>query len=406
MKISNLQIWNYRSCIKTRLKVNPGLTTLIGINGAGKTNILHAIRLLKNIKSSRFGARGAARDIADLTHSKIHFDALADEASKVSIEVDAYYDTGDSNDETIQFATLKARPRGSREWIEIDVEIFRYLDYLGSLEKTADVNEFLAARYNIKSMDQDLVITLAKYLNGISYYSATQFSDPSKCPVSLEFEESRIASAFGRFGDSDKHSKFMQDLYSAYKASSNSYLRFINSVNKNGIGLVSNITFLEHQIPSSSIRVKMGGKVEKIEKNRSIVVPSIEIGNLILSPSQLSEGTFKTLALIFYIMNDSSDLLLVEEPEVCVHHGLLSSIIELVKVQSKTKQIIISTHSDYVLDKLTPEDVVMVTKEKRRGTIARPLSQSLSKNDFKALKAYLDKSGNLGEYWREGGFDA
>ena len=87
-----------------------------------------------------------------------------------------------------------------------------------------------------------------------------------------------------------------------------------------------------------------------------------------------------------------------------MHHGLLSSILELIKTQSKYKQIIISTHSDYVLDKLKPENIVLIKKDKVNGTIANSLSKSLSKNEFSALKKYLKLSGNLGEYWKEGGF--
>jgi len=33
------------------------------------------------------------------------------------------------------------------------------------------------------------------------------------------------------------------------------------------------------------------------------------------------------------------------------------------------------------------------------------LTKTLSQNDYKALKEYLENSGNLGEYWKEGGFD-
>jgi len=126
---------------------------------------------------------------------------------------------------------------------------------------------------------------------------------------------------------------------------------------------------------------------------------------IFLIPNQLSEGTFKTLALLFYIINDVSELLLIEEPEVCIHHGLLDSIIELIKVQSKKKQIIISTHSDYVLDKLKPENVVLVSRDTDKGTIAKPLSKALSKNDYAALKSYLQDEGNLGEYWKLSEFE-
>ena len=69
------------------------------------------------------------------------------------------------------------------------------------------------------------------------------------------------------------------------------------------------------------------------------------------------------------------------------------------------RPVLISTHSDYVLDHLNPENLLLVKKTNNKGTVASPLNKLLSKNDYRALKDYLQESGNLGEYWREGGFD-
>jgi predicted ATPase len=110
--------------------------------------------------------------------------------------------------------------------------------------------------------------------------------------------------------------------------------------------------------------VKVGGKLKEIKRNRHLVVPSIKINNNELSPNQLSEGTFKTLALIYYILTDDSKILLVEEPEVCIHHGLLSSIMQLIKIQSKLKQIIISTHSDFVRSSKTGRSLTFKVSDK------------------------------------------
>ena len=56
-----------------------------------------------------------------------------------------------------------------------------------------------------------------------------------------------------------------------------------------------------------------------------------------LSFNQLSEGTFRALALIFYLMADDSDLLLLEEPEVgVVHSGLLVSLLKLIHFTARS----------------------------------------------------------------------
>jgi len=246
-----------------------------------------------------------------------------------------------------------------------------------------------------------VVQEISKCLGNINYYSASQFSDPSRCPVSLDLEDDRPRSRPRQ--DTIDHEQFIYDLYRSYKRSTKAFERYRHVIGSDGIGLVDNIHFDEIRLPSNFVEVRAGGKAEKKERTQLVVVPTFMIDGNTLSPNQLSEGTFKTLALLFYVLTDDSQLLLVEEPEVCIHHGLLSSIIALIKQESRDKQIIISTHSDYVLDELDPENVVLIDKKHEKGTKARPVSKAMSRTDFKALKQYLEESGNLGEYWREGG---
>ena len=96
---------------------------------------------------------------------------------------------------------------------------------------------------------------------------------------------------------------------------------------------------------------------------------------------------------------------MIEEPEVCVHHGLLSSIIELIKIYSRSRQILISTHSDFLLDEVQPENVYKVINTPENGTTISHITKSMSSSELKALHEYLQKEGNLGEYWRHGGIE-
>jgi hypothetical protein len=249
---------------------------------------------------------------------------------------------------------------------------------------------------------RSLLYDVVSFFNGINYYSASQFSDPSRCPVSIELEDDR---PLRRFRGPGGHEQFIMDLYKSWAAKNTECKRYVNTVCGDGIGLVDNIDFRGYNMPSSSYEVKSGGKIKEIRRNRLLIVPSFTIGKNQLSPNQLSEGTFKTLALVFYILNDNSKLLLIEEPEVCVHHGLLNSILTLIKTQSKKKQIVMSTHSDFVLDHMEPDNLLLVKRSADKGTVATPLNKSMSKNDYQVLREYLQESGNLGDYWREGGLE-
>jgi predicted ATPase len=97
---------------------------------------------------------------------------------------------------------------------------------------------------------------------------------------------------------------------------------------------------------------------------------------------------------------------LLEEPEVCVHHGLLSSILDIIKAFSRRKQIVISTHSDFVLDALAPDNVFVVRRSASKGTTVARVSEKMTVRQYQSLKKYLMESGNLGEYWRHGDLEA
>jgi len=394
MKIKEIEISNYRSCIKTKFELQDTLTVLIGINGVGKSNILNALQLITKGRRNRRYFDEEQNE--NLLITKLNL-ILEYEEKKIFLRANVFYETDERNTDEIFNIELKYRFEDSppRKWAVMNNEFIEVADYMnrkGLIEVPRNkMFQTEKAKWEIK---------LLQHLNKVNYYSATQFSDPRKCPISFELEDSRLTRSYRRDAT---HEYFMYELHRTFKTKPEIFELFLNTVNGNGIELIDDFQFIEHEVPSSSYKVRAGGKIEKIIKTRKIVIPSVVVDGLNLSPNQLSEGTFKTLALVFYIINDDSELLLIEEPEVCIHHGLLNSLIELIQIYSKNKQIIISTHSDYVLDKLDPENVLLVKKD--NGTQAKRLTKSLTINEFKALKDYLDNSGNLGEYWKEGGFE-
>ena len=398
IQITNVDIKNYRSCINTRLKVESNLIALIGANGAGKSNILNSFLLLSS--SSRFGNTRMYKD-RDLnesfTHSIIIFDINL-EGKKFKLKAEIYYETNERNSDDIHYLKIqfKQNKKGER-YKQVEDILIEYSQYIRSRDfQLSDLPKRFRTKFN------NNFLRCFYFIKEASYYSATQYSDPSNCPVSIELDKNK---RLPRYKVNGFHDKFLYDLYTVYRQDTSSFNRYLSTIGSNGIGLISDVEFYEYDLPNSTFEVKTGGKIKQIDKERQIIVPSFKIDNAVLSPNQLSEGTFKTIALIFYILNDSSDLMLIEEPEVCIHHGLLNSILELIKFKSSEKQIIISTHSDYVLDKLSPENVILVLKDKEVGTLSVRLGDHLHKEDYASLKKYLNNVGNLGEFWKEGGFD-
>lgn len=404
MRLLNYSVSNYRSCLDSSVHIGSNLTCLIGINGAGKSNVLCALLLLKKALLSRSSTSSRKTALKSTVRAKFEHGQRS-----LTVHADVEYDVDERNNEEVYSAHLTWQfDHISKAAFSIPLEIIHLV-----FDKGTDKDVFGQdwAKEFVKRIDKRLGVPEIKlieevinYMSSLTYYSASQFTDPTKCPISIELEEKRPAR---RFRFSSTHEQFIYDLFQSYKASSNpAFSKFISTVGSSGIGLIDEIRFQEVQLPSTSYEVKSGGKIRPVEKDRVIVVPSFQIDGNTLSPNQLSEGTFKTLALLFYVITNASECLIIEEPEACVHHGLLNSIIQVILDCSRNKVILMSTHSDYVLDHLTPELVILVTRSPGAGSIAQPLDKYLSREDYRALKGYLSDSGSLGEYWRDGGIES
>lgn len=404
MFIKKLRIHGYRSCLDTTFDLRSDLSVLIGPNSSGKTNILNALLLLQKLaKEEPFFRQEEATGQCEL---KAWFD-LQGQTAILTAAIDIY--TDENNNDTIVSSEQSWYARdltGNRRRIRVPLALMgaalvgeRYFTR-GSYR-----HHQLAIRYRAQTSNAVLkeLSAISEHLAEMRYYSASQFTNPSRCPVSFEIEQhGRRTRSLRPRG----HEKFLFDLYSSYKKTkSKEYRQFFDIVGPEGIGLVDDISFEELQTSSVEYSVRSGGTVQRRRREKSLVVPQFRIGNNNLSPNQLSEGTFKTITLLFYLITETSRILLVEEPEVCVHHGLLASIIELIKAYSTEKQMIVSTHSDFVLDAVAPENVYVVTNTANEGTKVSSIRRKMPRKELAALRSFLETEGNLGEYWRHGGIE-
>lgn len=419
--LKQIQISNYRSCVQTTIGLQPNLSTLIGANGSGKSNILNGITLLNKVLTLRqhLEERGnpsicklkASFDIGGKTlkcqaviryiNNEKNMDSVIDTDEKWNFADFTNHATWIKAPISFLAGLARMRPSSSKQLSLFDDEFMYPFSF-----NTNQLEEIEFLRENSKDIAPP-IDAVRKLMAGIIYYSASQFTDPSKCPTFFEIDSARVTRNDIVYRKSvrntrNEHSQFMYDLYLAYKNNTSKFQEFISIVGKAGIGLIDKITYKEVKAPSRKIEVYTGGRIVKRELTNLLIIPTITVKGTRLSPNQLSEGTFKTLAIIFYLVTDESQLLLLEEPEVCVHHGLLGSIMQLVKDFSQEKQIVISTHSDFVLDGLDPSNVFIVRFQPDKGTVATHVPKAMSKQDYKALREYLNSDGNLGEYWRHG----
>ena len=424
VRLESFDVSGYRSCVRTHVDLNVDLSALIGINGSGKTNVLHSLLLLKklvNIKpffrhrrEEKKSSVCEMRVVFRVGDARVSYLALinyvtneinADEIVSADENWEVVFPDGRVGRSEFPLSLLRL-PSQESTWMFAENISWKERQKNPSLpiQEIAEIASRIAGEMADPAF-KPMLDEVARFVSKMNYYSASQFTNPSDCPPFFELESEGLSPRRYGYARGSSHTRFLRDLYSLREKNKTGFEEYSSLVGKEGINLVDRIDFHSVDLPSSDIELQSGGKIVKTKVRRTLIVPHFVIHGAKLSPAQLSEGTFKTLAVLLYLCTDKSDLLLLEEPEVCIHHGLLCSLIELVKTYSMEKQIILSTHSDYVLDLLKPENILLVKKDKKTGTVVSQLTAAMSAKNYKALKNYLNVSGNLGEYWRHTGFE-
>jgi predicted ATPase len=119
------------------------------------------------------------------------------------------------------------------------------------------------------------------------------------------------------------------------------------------------------------------------------------LGNLIPA-TRLSDGTLHYLCLLTVLLHPSPPpLICIEEPELGLHPDVIPHVADLLLDASKRTQLIVTTHSETLVSRLSevPEAIVVCERDDR-GTQLRRLEPE-------KLRIWLDKY-MLGELWRMG----
>jgi len=112
--------------------------------------------------------------------------------------------------------------------------------------------------------------------------------------------------------------------------------------------------------------------------------------------TRLSDGTLRWLALLITLLNPSPPpVICIDEPELGLHPDAIHTLADLLVEASTRTQLIITTHSDALLDAFTETpDVVCVCEKVEGSTVIRRL-------DKEQLKVWL-KDYSLGHLWMSG----
>jgi predicted ATPase len=129
-----------------------------------------------------------------------------------------------------------------------------------------------------------------------------------------------------------------------------------------------------------------GGTVQVFFTEDDYVIPA----------TRLSDGTLRYLCLLAILCDpEPPPLICIEEPELGLHPDIIPKVADLLRAASERTQLIVTTHSDILVDSMTDTPDAVVVCSKQHGETAM---ERLNPHD---LSEWLEKY-RLGQLWMKG----
>lgn len=181
-------------------------------------------------------------------------------------------------------------------------------------------------------------------------------------------------------------------------------------LSRSGDNLVNVVEYLRENHPAvlDAIFDALRRRIPQIERVEPMPLPS---GHLLLMVKDApfkeavqaryaSDGTMKMLAYLVQLHDPAPPPLVgVEEPENFLHPKLLRELAEECGQAAAKTQLIVTTHSPFFIDALTPEQVWAMTRDARGYSVAKRLA------DMQGIAPMLSAGATLGQLWMENYFE-
>lgn len=358
--IKNVHLKGYKSVKDLSVRLNNGLNIIIGPNGSGKTNFVEFLSAVLEYNNNSI--------------SKQRYSAsILIKSAKKDFEIKEIYETNKENFELgISSKSIKS--------IVVDKE-------------NINISSEIEFSFQIFSISRWIKIKPTKILFKIPEdFGRDMLSDLGQFHVSGKFdivEADFLASVFENNLFQFTYNLIVEENRKIEKKDILKMLEFNSSLleNLNRFSPIKNIKLID---ALSFYADKDSIKVNNLKLE-------FYVNNKWLTWSELSDGTRRIFHIISEI-NHNNGIIFLEEPENGVHPDQLQLLLDFLLEQSKTKQIILTTHAPEVLNILHEDelDKIIVTRfDENTGTQMHHLSEKQKKKG----KAYMKNVGYLSMFW-------
>ena len=353
MIISKIELFNWKNFHRCEVGVQERCF-VVGANAAGKSNFIDALRFLRDVAKQGGGLQTAVRVRGGIT--KIRCLAAREQSNvKLAIELSE----SDSRELCWHYElNFKHTGGGIREnQVKIVSEkVFSGREQRYVLDRSAETlgedEETLKYTYLEQPNANKDFRVIQQFLQNVEYLN-----------VVPQMVRESASSSYS--GDKEDYygRNFLKRLALLNDNTRRSYFRKINEFLKLAVPQLEELSFVKDEIGVPHLEARYVHWRARGSKQQEM---------------QFSDGTLRLIGFLFALI-DSNGVLLLEEPEINLHPGIVAQFPEFIakiqRVKKGGRQVFITTHSYDILSNegIAPEEVLLLTNSPE-GTEVEELS--------------------------------
>ena len=430
MYISKVSLINYKNFANAKFIFNKGINTIIGENGAGKTNVFQAIRLLLEDTSLHYAYKLSENDFNRTLKDNawkghwiiisLEFNELTNEEAIQSLFI---HGTGVAKDDFVDKASynLFFRPKADirqrlSELAKGDTEGLNKI--LDEITINDNYETFFTGKSTADFNDPEIYKELVGDFENVIFPStidASKFGTKIPHQLSISNEVSFTFIKALRDVVSDFHNNRTNPLLtllknksgdikdSDYKPISNlvddlnkgiENLDDVQNIRKDIKSTIQDAVGLTYSPSSLSIKSSLPSEADKLLQSLKIFIgePGEDheggIHELSLGGANLIFLTLKLLEFKYRKSKDTfANFLIIEEPEAHIHNHIQKTLFD--KLDYGDTQIIYSTHSTQISEVSNVKNINILAKKRNYAEVFQP-SNGLLPNNITQIQRYLD----------------